>query len=201
MMHHQERMLGFTLIELMVTVALAAILAFVAAPNLSAFKRNAELTSATNALVAAISTSRSEALKRNYNVFVMTTSSNWVDGWVVFADANGNGRYEPATDITINTQAAMPSYFTITGGHINPDTNLRYVMFNGTGFAKKLSSSVSAFATDNGAPNTSLFVTRSDLTTDSDEWKDQSRRVIVSITGRVRSCNPKKDSDCTASST
>lgn len=191
---------GFTLIELMVTVALAAVLALVAAPNLSAFKRNAELTSATNALVAAISTGRSEALKRNYNVFVMTTSVNWGDGWIVFADANGNGRYEPTTDITISTQGALPGYFTITGGHINPDTNLRYVMFNGTGFARKLSSSVSAFATDNGSPNTSLFVTRGDLAVNSDDWKDQSRRVIISITGRVRSCNPKNDSDCASTS-
>ena len=45
---------GFTLIELMVTIALAAVLMTIAAPSFVQYQRNSELTSLTNSLLAAI---------------------------------------------------------------------------------------------------------------------------------------------------
>ena len=190
---------GFTLIELMVTVALAALLALVAAPNLSAFKRNAELTSVTNSLVAALSTARSEALKRNYNVFVTTQTGNWQGGWVVFVDVNGNGVLDAATDIAISTQPALASYYDVTGGHLNSNNNQRYVMFNGSGFARQVGSSANAFSTGTGGANTQVEITRADLA-DNQAKFDETRRIFVAITGRIRSCKPKNSSDPECSS-
>lgn len=190
---------GFTLIELMVTVALAAILALVAAPSLSAFKRNAELTSVTNSLVAALSTARSEALKRNYNVFVTTQTGNWQGGWVVFVDVNGNGVLDAATDIAISTQPALASYYGVTGGHLNSSNGQRYVMFNGSGFARQVGSSANAFSTITGGANTQVEIARTDLA-DNQVKFDQTRRIFVAITGRIRACKPKNSSDPECSS-
>ena len=52
---------GFTLIELMVTLAIAAVLMMVAAPSFVGFQRNSEMTSVTNSLLAAANAARAEA--------------------------------------------------------------------------------------------------------------------------------------------
>jgi type IV fimbrial biogenesis protein FimT len=62
---------GFTLIELMVTLTIAAVLALVVAPGLTAYKRNAELTSAINTLLSAVNAARSEAMKRGMKAMVI----------------------------------------------------------------------------------------------------------------------------------
>lgn len=175
---------GFTLIELMVTVALAAILAYVAIPNLSAFVRNAELTSATNALVAAMGTARSEALKLNYNAVVVPASGNsWESGWIVFVDKNFNNTFDPATESVISRQAALPAYFTITA---LPASSTPYVLFNASGYSQ---NSTGGF----GASN--FTIARNDLPAGSKELLEQTRRTIIASTGRVRTCKPTSTAD------
>lgn len=175
---------GFTLIELMVTVALAAILAYVAIPNLSAFVRNAELTSATNALVAAMGTARSEALKLNYNALVVPASGNrWENGWIVFVDKNFNNTFDPATESVISSQAALPAYFAVNA---LPSSTTPYVLFNASGYAK---NSTGGF----GASN--FTIARNDLPTGSKELLEQTRRAIIASTGRVRTCKPTTTTD------
>lgn len=178
---------GFTLVELMVTVALAAILAFVAVPNLSLFKRNAELTSATNALVAAISTARSEALKRNYNAVVLPADgTRWESGWIVFVDTNLNNRFDAASETLLTTQGALPEYFSVSK---LPVLTTPIILFDASGFSKNTSGGF-------GAAN--FTIARRDLT--GDELLNQTRRIIVASTGRIRSCNPKRDRDCDSTS-
>ena len=92
MRRSHKRAFGFTLIELMVTIAIAAILLTVAVPSFTTYLRNAELTSASNNLIATINTARGEAMKRNRRTMVVPTSNgtDWTTGWVVFVDLNGN---------------------------------------------------------------------------------------------------------------
>ena len=88
---------GFTLIELMITLAIVAILLTVGVPSLTAFMQGNRLISSTNELVSALHVARSEAIKLNVRVSVCessdgancSTTGNWENGWIVFIDGYG----------------------------------------------------------------------------------------------------------------
>lgn len=91
---------GFTLMELMVTLAVAGIIVGIAVPNFRDFMRNSRLTSAGNDLIASINLARTEAVKRQLPVAICATanpngappvcSGAWATGassaWVVWVD-------------------------------------------------------------------------------------------------------------------
>ena len=185
---------GFTLIELMVTIAIAAILMMVAVPGMTAFKRNAELTSTTNSLLAAINAARGEALKRGMNAMVVPVDgTNWSSGIVAFVDVDRTQSYSAtSSDMTILTTAALPGYFSVNATGSNPQTVLAsapYLMFNPSGYAVTKGGSVGVSGT--GA----LQIFRNDLA-GAQQW-EQTRRLMVAATGRVRTCKPASSSDST----
>lgn len=79
---HQQ---GLTLIELMVTLAVAAILVGVAIPNLSTLYRNNLLSSNANDLAHSLNFARSEAITRGASVTVESLDSDgdWNKGWKI----------------------------------------------------------------------------------------------------------------------
>ena len=93
-----SRPAGFTILELMMVVAVMAILAVIAAPSLGDIVRNARMTSAANDLLTDLSVARAEAVKRGAATAICTsnngtscTASAWNLGWILFADPDGNG--------------------------------------------------------------------------------------------------------------
>ncbi len=94
-----QNIVGFTLIELIITLTIAGILIAMAAPAMQTFIQNQRLTSQANALVADINIARSEAIKRGSSVTLCSSSSltgcsastQWESGRIVFLDSNGNG--------------------------------------------------------------------------------------------------------------
>lgn len=82
---------GFSLIELMVTIAIVAILLSVALPSMAdAIARN-RIASSANAFLAGLNYARTEAIRRNGAAGVCPTKSgvvcdgDWGDRWLVFA--------------------------------------------------------------------------------------------------------------------
>jgi type IV fimbrial biogenesis protein FimT len=181
---------GFTLIELMVTVALLAILMAVAVPSLTTFQRNAELTSFSNTMLASINAARGEAMKRGRSARMMPTSggTDWNNGWVIFVDVANTGDYTSAGNITIMSREAKPSYLTITG-YGTPADSPPYILFDASGYSK----------TNAGGFGASSFeIKRNDVS--GTEQLAQTRRVKIASTGRVRVCTPVSttDTQCSA---
>ena len=180
---------GFTLIELMVTIALAAILMLIAIPSFTSFQRNAELTSVTNTLLAGINAARGEAMKRGrYAMVVPNDGVNWSSGWIVFVDVDRSGTHNSG-DIDILVSEAAPSYLTISGNNTAGES-APYIMFDASGYSAKKAGSVSL-------KNLTLSITRNDVA--ASQTAEQTRRLVISITGRARTCKPSTDSTCSSS--
>ena len=186
---------GFTLVELMITLTIAAILAFLAVPSLTAYKRNAELTAATNTLLAAINAARGEAMKRGMNTLVVPTNNgtDWNTGWVVFVDKDAarNQTYDAGVDEAILVQGAMPTYVTVSGTGIADNTSPSpYIKFDASGYARSRSG---------GSGNLTLSLTRTDLA--GAQLAEQTRRIKIANTGRTRTCKPASATDSSCSGT
>ncbi len=86
---------GFTLMELMVTIAIVGVLAVVGLPNLQDFLLNNRITSQTNSIVAALNYARGEAITLNEPVNLTANgeideANEWGQGWTIWVDNNNN---------------------------------------------------------------------------------------------------------------
>ncbi|MCF6252210.1 MAG: GspH/FimT family pseudopilin [Methylococcaceae bacterium] len=110
---------GFSLIELMITIAIAAIVMGIGIPGFVQVIKNNRLATNANELISSINLSRSEAIKRNVRVFVERkggTSSNWDNGWNVFIDLNSDNTYNSGTDTLLKTYPALSNSYTLRTG-------------------------------------------------------------------------------------
>src|SRR5437868_14760181 len=100
---------GFTLTELMVTVAVAGVLAMIAVPNMRSFVQNNRLSSASNDLLRSFNLARTEAIKHQTNVAVCAVADPTLaapqcsygafNGWIVFQDTNLNWKRDTGEPI------------------------------------------------------------------------------------------------------
>lgn len=113
---------GFSLFELMMTVALAAMAIVFAGPMLGGTLAKARITAEVNALHHGIHLARQESIKRNRYVSLCKTADGlrcghgraWHDGWMIFANTDrdhppqrDDGEpllrlHRPADGVTIN---------------------------------------------------------------------------------------------------
>lgn len=118
---------GFSVIELMIVVTLAAVVLAIGAPNLVDYVRESRLNSTSTELVVDLSFARSEAIKRNTRVLVCgraagtnncAASTNWSNGWVICYDANADGACDAGTTDDpnpIRVKGGLHETVTLTG--------------------------------------------------------------------------------------
>ncbi|MEJ8859352.1 GspH/FimT family pseudopilin [Variovorax robiniae] len=78
---------GFTLVELVFTITMVALLATIAAPSFRQFIMSQRVRNASFDFMTALTLARSEAITRNASVDLVRTSGSWSGGWTVAADA------------------------------------------------------------------------------------------------------------------
>ncbi len=169
---------GFSIIELMIVIAIASVLAAVALPALKDWQRNANRTAAVTTLLASVHLARSEAVKRNSRVAICPSddaaavdaacsgNKDFADGWIVFVDANNDLDHgDDADEEVLAAVTAINTNFSVMT--TNGETGLYY------------------------RPNGRMVTSGNNDTTDfnvcDDRGADQGRVVSITNSGRPQS--------------
>lgn len=89
-MYSKLRSTGFTLIELVVTLAVAAIILGMVVPSFQNLIRNNQVSTEANAFMGAVQFARSEAVKRGGGVALSANGADFSSGWCVHTGADCN---------------------------------------------------------------------------------------------------------------
>ncbi|MBI1891124.1 MAG: GspH/FimT family pseudopilin [Burkholderiales bacterium] len=171
-------MAAFTLPELAIALAVAAILLGIAVPNFHAMLQRQRMATAVNEFFVAINLTRSEAVMRGGRVdLVPADGVDWAKGWIVFVDKNNNLRADLGEKI-IYSRGPVFGGLTIKSSFT--DSSKPYLAYNGSGRTRTNASSQTP-----------------QLGTVSFFLDNQVRRIKLNFLGRARSCNPERDSTCT----
>lgn len=181
---------GFTLIELMVTLSIVAILSMIAVPSFLTYLRNAEVGDFVNQFTEPLETARrkNNSSSTSYAIAIPNGSAeDWKDGWIIFVDKNSNFALD-ADDEVVSTQGPLPSYIDVRGiGTAGDADTIVHLSFT---------PQDNPVNTAGGFGAVTLEFSRNDPPT-----AESVRRIKVANTGRLRVCRPPTDSTCTFAQT
>lgn len=126
---------GVSLVEALAVIAITALLAAGAAPAYTRLVQENRLATQANGLLATLHYARNEAVKRASHVTVCAESggaclstSDWAQGWMAFADADGDGVLDPGEALLHRWAAVHDSHSLQKGKKVR-------VRFDAQGFA------------------------------------------------------------------
>ena len=125
---------GFTLMELMITIAIIGIAAAFATPGVLQWLAGRKLTAGTQELLSVMQGARLTAVKENQPVLVDFDAVN--DSYTVYVDANRNSTYDAGIDKDIGS-GKMPAGVSITTASFIASTGgtSNQIGFNGEGLS------------------------------------------------------------------
>ena len=170
---------GFTLVELLVVLALVAIIATLAAPSFQRAIANQKLNVAASDLMVSVMQARGEAIKNNRQAIVQPlVTEDWSKGWQIYVDINNDKSYTEGTDLLITTVPAAA------------DSVTQYEAVRNTAVGNLIGFDPNGFVLGRDAGR--VIFGSSTLGT------GYKKGVIISITGRARICKSVPGTDgCT----
>jgi type IV fimbrial biogenesis protein FimT len=139
--NHRDGTGGFTLVELMITIAISVILITVGIPGFSAFIRNQVLSAEARQFSMSLALARSQALARKEQISMCKSTNqsscstlhtvHWEDGWILFVDENADGKRQDG-ELVLRHCAGLPSSVSLRAS----DEYTNYIAFasDGRGF-------------------------------------------------------------------
>ncbi len=128
---------GFTMVEMLMTMAIAAILLTIGIPSFRYVTNSNRIAGELNGLLGDLQLARAEAIKEGQTVTVCVSndgatcanSTAWQNGWIVFSDPTNVGVHD-ASETVWRVQSTFSSTDTFVGSN-----NLSAVTFNRDGYA------------------------------------------------------------------
>ena len=165
---------GFSLLEMLVALAVLGVLLTVAAPAFHSMWTSVRMSAATNDFLGALRLARTNALSLNRTVVMCVSrdaqscdqNADWHAGWMVFVDLNNNGRRDGEDEQVLLTQSGVDSGITITG---NSAVN-RFISWRSDGRMRR--------GTGRGVPQMGTVMFCPEY--------GQGRQIVVNIGGRMR---------------
>lgn len=108
--HNEHSAAGFTLIEMMITVSIAAILLAVSVPTFRTFTYSQRVKTSSFDMYSTLMFARSEAIKRRADVTVTAVSSDWNNGWTVSVGATTLRSQDPPRGISVTSGVTVLTY-------------------------------------------------------------------------------------------
>jgi type IV fimbrial biogenesis protein FimT len=154
-----KRQTGFTVTELMVVVAIVAILLGIGVPSFRYITNSYRMSAEVNGLLGDLQYARAEAIKEGQTVTTCVSTSGtactggtaWASGWIVFSDPNANATVGAGG--VLRVQGTFTSQFPDT---FNATNNVTAITYNREGFARTAAGFVTTTitlqdSTNNGA--------------------------------------------------
>lgn len=161
---------GFTLLELMVAIAILGITMMFAAPSFISLISNNRISGAANDYLGALQLAKAESAarvnpvticKKNTDSDACVGGGDWQQGWIVFSDLNGNAAVDGVDDTIILIHEALDSRITFNGNAGVAD----FIVYRPSGFTNITGAWVLIMCDDRG-------------------FDESAKGILITITGR-----------------